>query len=227
MLFDAGSTLWYSEPPASVWRGILVGLGLDVSPERVDKAWEKALEQLMPRFLALESSGHPNDLATIEKLFAESETVVVEDLGVSVDGSALRTLAEDLFTSGSTLCTETLEVLAKLRAMGLLVAIVSNGASQEAVSTKLGIDKYCDPIIGSVHVGFAKPAPEIFHLALNALEVGPDEAIMVGDNWEVDVVGARGVGMRGIHIVRGDEESPGPDLIKDLWGVVDILTDTT
>ena len=227
MLFDAGSTLWYSEPPESTWHRILADLGVDVSAERVDKAWEKALAQLMPKFIELESSGHPNDFATIDQLFAESELVVVEELGVSVDRKALRTLAKDLFPSGSSLYPETIEVLAKLRAMGLLVAIVSNGVSQEEVSARLGIDVYCDPIIGSVHVGYAKPAPEIFHLALNALAVGPEEAIMVGDNWEVDVLGARGVGLRGIHIARGDEESPGIDSIKDLWGVVDIVTERT
>ena len=50
--------------------------------------------------------------------------------------------------------------------------------------------------------------------------------LVVGDDWEADVVGARGVGMRGVHIIRGDEDSPGPDAIKDLSGVIDILTNT-
>ena len=108
--------------------------------------------------------------------------------------------------------------------MGMRVAMVSNGVNQERGARKLGIDHYFDVIVGSVHVGFAKPDPKIFHIALSALDVAPDDAIMVGDDPELDVEGARGVGMRCAQVVCGDEYVAGPNAIKDLWGVIDILS---
>ena len=157
-------------------------------------------------------------------MWAASEKRMVEDLGLSVDLARLRGVAADLFAANVELYPETLEVLTELRAMSIQVAMVSNGVNRDRTARWLGIDEYLDPIIGSLHVGFAKPSPKIFHLALSALGIGPEEAIMVGDEWEADVLGAGGVRMRGVHLVRGDEESPGSDAIKDLRGVIDILS---
>ena len=46
---------------------------------------------------------------------------------------------------------------------------------------------------------------------------------MIGDDWEEDVLGARAAGMRGVHLIRGDGDSPGSDAIEDLRGAIDIL----
>jgi FMN phosphatase YigB (HAD superfamily) len=35
---------------------------------------------------------------------------------------------------------------------------------------------------------------------LDRLNVGPDESVMVGDNWSTDVEGALRVGMRALHL---------------------------
>lgn len=84
------------------------------------------------------------------------------------------------------------------------------------------VDIYCDSIIEPVHVGFAKPDPKIFHLALEVLNVGLQEAIVVGDNWGAGVLGASSVGIRGIHFAR-DDESSGYDFITDCREVIDIV----
>ena len=94
---------------------------------------------------------------------------------------------------------------------------------QNDIAERLGIATYFDTIIGSVHVGFKKPMPEIFQMALTALSVGPDQAIMVGDNWEDDVEGAKKAGIRGIHLNRADDPSLSGEVIEDLWGVVQFL----
>jgi len=101
---------------------------------------------------------------------------IVADLGLSVDPGRRRSVSADRFGANSELYPETNEVVTTLRAMGMSVAIVSNGVNQEQTARLLGIDEHLDPIIGSVHVGFAKPSPEIFHLALSALGIRPEEA---------------------------------------------------
>ena len=51
-------------------------------------------------------------------------------------------------------------------------------------------------MIDSALVGVEKPDPAIFRAALEALGVAPEEALYVGDLYEVDVVGARAAGHR-------------------------------
>lgn len=65
--------------------------------------------------------------------------------------------------------------------------------------------------------------PEMFHLALSALDVGPQQAVMVGDTWAADVVGAEAVGIKALHIVRDGQPSASSDAIRDLWGLVRFL----
>ena len=60
-------------------------------------------------------------------------------------------------------------------------------------------------------------------MALSRLKVGPEQAVMVGDDWETDIVGAEGVGVKPLHIVRDEQQSSSPDAIVDLWGLVRFL----
>jgi putative hydrolase of the HAD superfamily len=54
-------------------------------------------------------------------------------------------------------------------------------------------------IVDSGAVGFAKPDPAIFEIALEALGVRPSEAVHVGDSVYYDVGGARAAGVRPLH----------------------------
>ncbi|MCH8207214.1 MAG: HAD family hydrolase [Chloroflexi bacterium] len=227
VLFDADGTLWYSQTsPKGVWREILENLGFDMRTEQVEVAWEREWKLLEPQYLAFESTGHPNEPSAIESMWAASEERVVDGLGLTVDLKRLRRVADERFTVNVDLCPETVEVLAKLRTMGMQMAIVSNGVNQERAAGRLGIDGCFDRIVGSVHVGFAKPSPEIFHIALRALEVSPEEAIMFGDTWDDDVEGAKNAGIRGVHLNRSAGPSPGAESIKDLRGVLRLLAQT-
>jgi phosphoglycolate phosphatase len=55
-------------------------------------------------------------------------------------------------------------------------------------------------IIDSQTIGIEKPDPRPFVLALEALGVGPESCIHVGDSLRSDVVGAINVGMTAIHV---------------------------
>ena len=48
-----------------------------------------------------------------------------------------------------------------------------------------------------------KPSPEFFQMALNDLEVKPEDAAMVGDDILTDVQGAQKMGMQGILVKTG------------------------
>ena len=55
-------------------------------------------------------------------------------------------------------------------------------------------------IIISDEVGIRKPAPDIFSVALNSLEIEARETLFVGDSWEEDIVGAAKFGMDSVWI---------------------------
>ncbi len=54
---------------------------------------------------------------------------------------------------------------------------------------------FFDKIITSEEVGVKKPNPIIFNYALEKSEALPEESIMIGDNFEADILGAKNVGM--------------------------------
>ncbi|HEU4324429.1 MAG TPA: HAD family hydrolase [Roseiflexaceae bacterium] len=100
------------------------------------------------------------------------------------------------------------EVLAGLRARGLRVGLISNtiwpGELHLEDLAEVGVLPYVEHTIFSGDVGLWKPTPAIFTHMLDALGVGPDEAVFVGDSPREDIVGAQRVGMRGV-LVRGLE----------------------
>ncbi len=89
---------------------------------------------------------------------------------------------------------DTVDALAR---RGLSVGIISNSDGRlDDRLEGIGIRRLFDFVIDSAVVGVSKPAAGIFELAVDASGVQPEDAVYVGDYYEVDVVGARGVGMR-------------------------------
>ncbi|MDP2088231.1 MAG: YjjG family noncanonical pyrimidine nucleotidase [Flavobacteriaceae bacterium] len=75
--------------------------------------------------------------------------------------------------------------------------IITNGF-QEVQHLKLeksGISHFFNQIITSESAGVQKPHPDIFHHAMNVANTTPQESIMIGDNWEADIMGAYHAGM--------------------------------
>lgn len=88
------------------------------------------------------------------------------------------------------------ETMDELDLRGLAVGIISNSDGRlEARLGEIGIRHRFDFVLDSAVVGVSKPHPRIFELATEASGLPPSETAYVGDYYEVDVVGARGVGM--------------------------------
>jgi putative hydrolase of the HAD superfamily len=95
------------------------------------------------------------------------------------------------------------ELLSHLRPH-VSIGVVTNNVRHEQVEKLqfLGLDGLVDVLVTSEEVGVAKPHPAIYHAALDHLGCAPDEVVMVGDNWENDIVGASRVGIRSIWLNR-------------------------
>ena len=75
--------------------------------------------------------------------------------------------------------------------------ILSNGFRelQEQKMRSAGILHYFRKIVLSEDIGAHKPFPAIFNFAMSATQSEFRTSLMIGDNWNNDVAGARDVGM--------------------------------
>ncbi|HVU14888.1 MAG TPA: HAD-IA family hydrolase, partial [Phototrophicaceae bacterium] len=107
------------------------------------------------------------------------------------------TLYRNTYYGSERLVAGAVELLERLRASGLKIALVTNNAVSEQMGKleRAGITPLIDVLAISEGVGAAKPDPLIFHSALERLGCAANEVVMVGDSWSADIVGAHGVGM--------------------------------
>ena len=116
----------------------------------------------------------------------------------------------------------TLEILRNTR---LRIGYVSNGADDENTQVlidKAGLREYAEFIISSAAFGLRKPHEAIFQAALDHFQLKPEEAVMVGDTLEADILGANRMGMASIWITRRAQVDP--DQAKNIKPSVTVAT---
>jgi putative hydrolase of the HAD superfamily len=99
------------------------------------------------------------------------------------------------------------------------IGIVSNNLldEQRGKLAFCALDRFVDELVVSEETGISKPDPEIFRIALERLEVAPEEAVMVGDSWPADIAGAAAAGIRPIWFnPRGLPKPPEPADVEEL-----------
>jgi putative hydrolase of the HAD superfamily len=90
-------------------------------------------------------------------------------------------------------------VLARLRARGLRLTVVSNANGKlRALFERLALIGCVDCVLDSNDEGVEKPDPRFFEIALARSGARRETTIHVGDLYHVDVVGARSAGIRGV-----------------------------
>lgn len=96
-------------------------------------------------------------------------------------------------------------VLQSLLKHGYKTGVISNFAIPECAHKLLllhGLKDLLDVVVISAEVNRRKPSPEIFFVALNALGVKASDSVFVGDTPDIDIRGAKKVGMKTILIQR-------------------------
>lgn len=121
------------------------------------------------------------------------------------------------------------KTLIELIKMGIKLAVVSDAPSREAWMRLyyLNLHHVFDPVLTYDDSGAHKPSPKPFEMALNILDVNSDEALMIGDWPDRDVVGASQIGMKTIFARYGDTfgtVDSGADWdVDDIYEVVHIV----
>ncbi|MFF5639223.1 HAD family hydrolase [Streptomyces sp. NPDC012825] len=109
-------------------------------------------------------------------------------------------------------------------------AVLSNSSihNQERKLRILGIRDRFEAVLCAAELGVAKPAPEAFHAACDALGLPPHQVAYVGDQPDIDARGAAEAGLLGIWLDRADTGGR-PELrrITELSGLPDLLRGDT
>lgn len=98
------------------------------------------------------------------------------------------------------------------------IAVVTNNIVVEQIDKlrHLKLEHLIDELVTSEETGFIKPDPRIFHAALERCGCQPAEAVVVGDAWQADVVGAYKAGIRAIWLNRTGRACPDPALAREI-----------
>lgn len=99
---------------------------------------------------------------------------------------------------------DTIECLKKLHRHYKLGIIANQSLGSKERLEKYGILGYIDVVVASAEEGVAKPDKRIFEIALERAKCKPEEAAMVGDRLDNDIMPANAIGMYTIWIKQGN-----------------------
>ena len=108
----------------------------------------------------------------------------------------------ELLPTRTHLFANCIEVLNYLIEKKYVLHLITNGF-EEVQHNKLkysGLTKYFTEVITSERSNSLKPNKEIFEFAFQRSKAEPGESIMIGDNIEVDIVGAMNVGIDQVFV---------------------------
>jgi putative hydrolase of the HAD superfamily len=214
-LFDAGNTLVFLDY-ARMAQGVGAALDLPLSGEGLASHAAEATEAME------QSSGNDKERAAayLETLF-QLGGVPPARMGEVRECLARMHREHHLWCS---VADRTHESLERLRSAGFRLGVVSNsdGRVEQALQAA-GLIDYFDVVIDSERLGIEKPDPAIFRAALDALSVRADEAIYIGDLYEVDVVGAQAAGIEAVLLTAGPRSAWPCRTASSISELVDVL----
>lgn len=124
---------------------------------------------------------------------------------------------------------DALDTLEILKERGYKLGIIANQSAGTAQRLeKWGLLKYFDVVAASAELGVAKPDRLIFEKAITLAGCRIQDAVMVGDRLDNDIIPAKAFGMKTVWMRKGLSIYQNIDLGKNVadW-VIDTLSDLT
>lgn len=198
VLIDVGNTLIREQPTrATIYARAGAARGLAVDDARMLELMRSTHDELPERIRGAYRYTDPWFEAYIERIFVRA---------LGLPRGELAGLTLELFERFSDprtfrLFPGALELLDRLRARGLALGIVSNWSSRLVdLLDGLGVSARVDFVLCSALEGCEKPDRRLFELALQRAGSAPEETLHAGDHPEIDVEGARRVGIQAVLV---------------------------
>jgi putative hydrolase of the HAD superfamily len=207
VLFDWFNTLVHYDPPREeLYRQVFQEAGMNLSLHEIykgllvgDRYFFSGLARARVRGSTFEERASEFTLYA-RAIAAEAGLELSPALQLDIIKKVLKQ-----FSGNYVLYEDVLPVFQLIKNKGLLLGIITNADKNVAVLIeKLGAKPFLDVLITSEEVGVEKPAAPIFLAALDKTKVKSQEAIYIGDQYQSDVLGAGGVGMKALLLDRYD-----------------------
>ena len=222
IFFDLDHTLWNFEKNSALTFKFLI----DKYNITIDL--QKFLKVYMPINFSLWNL-YRDDKITKEYLRHNRLKSTFEKLNIKIDSGLIDKISNDYvkhLPDNNFLLPNAISVLDYLFQKYKL-HIITNGFT-EVQNTKISnsnLSKYFTCIIDSETVGVKKPHSKIFNYAYNISKAAyKNECLMIGDNYQADVMGALNNGFKAIHLNSNNESfHQNSIIIEDLISLKEIL----
>jgi HAD superfamily hydrolase (TIGR01549 family) len=204
VFFDFYNTLVGYDPPREETQArVLKEFGIEVSPEVLRRPIMLADDFIYGEHARL-SIGKRSQEEKIA-LYSKYHGIILKEAGIEPSPELIKGILGKLLKLELKLVLfdDVIPALTHLKGLKLILGLISNvDRDITPVCQELGLSGLLQVMVTSQEVGFNKPKPEIFLAALERAGVKSSEAIYVGDQHQIDVVGASGAGMLGILLDR-------------------------
>ena len=207
VFFDLYQTLLNYDPPREqIQAKVLEEFGIEVTPEAIRRALVVADEFIYREHARLSLVKRPKEDRIA--VYTQYQRILLKEVGVNASEQLITDVLGKMqkFDFKMVLFDDVVPALTQLRDRGLILGLISNvDRDITPLCDELGLSSLLQIVVTSQGTGFNKPQPEIFQEALRQAGVGASEAIYVGDQYQIDVAGAREAGIKGVLLDRGDD----------------------
>jgi putative hydrolase of the HAD superfamily len=225
VFFDAGNTLLRAHPSiGGIYSDTAAEFGVQVTPEEIEKSFQEHWKNTLP---LVSNEGHR---LTYEKERDWWRYIVREvfqpyvsfhDFEAFFDSLYVRFARSDTWR----LYDDVAEVLDHLKTREIKLAIISNWDSRlPGIFDQLGIASYFHTVVVSSLVGYEKPHPAIFQIALERTQLSPSEVLYIGDDPFLDYQAAQKVEINALHLDRYGRFPDHPDKISTLHALLERIS---
>ena len=204
VFFDLYHTLVTFEPPREeIQAGVMREMGIEIEADALKKPLVAADEFIYAE-MAKRSLGKRSDAERMS-LWVEYQRVLLREAGVALDDEKVLRLLGMMrqATMNLVLFDDVKPLFAELKGRGILTGLISNVDSDiEPLLAKVGMP-HLSVVMTSDEAGYSKPNRQIFEAALKKAGVAAGESLYVGDQYNIDVVGALSAGITGVLLDRG------------------------
>ena len=209
LFFDLDDTLWaFSENARDTFQAMYDKYGYGRYFHSFDHFYALYTERNLQLWEEYGQGRITKDELNRIRFFHPLQQVGVEDAGLA------QAFAADFFAVIPTCkklmphARETLEYLSTRYRLYIL----SNGFRelQYRKMCSAGIEGYFRRVVLSEDIGLLKPRKELFDFALSATQSEARDSLMIGDNWENDIAGARNAGWHQVYYAPDEDASPLP-----------------
>ena len=184
----------------------------NINEEEFETLWHQIAIEQYRKYSKGEISYKKHRINRIKAIFSEVNVEKNDEEALEVFNIYLKE-----YQKNWQLFEDATKILEKIKKNYKLVLITNGDSNQQRKKIKkMKLEKYFSEIFISDEVGVSKPKKEIFELACSKVGEKPENCLMIGDSFKLDIEGAQKAGLNAIWVNRKNEKFKYENQIKEL-----------